>query len=211
MRPTSPAAFSGSKRRVPVPEPAISCCSIPSGCRAAQPARRHQERHRHPVDAPMAGRSSGSATRSTSIAFHVDVPQGVQAVDVEFQYVSATADNQGRIGDDPGDVEHPVAVAVDVSRRLLRPADPGAGVGHRPDRLEGGDRASAQRPDGRQDRLSGDQLRDPGRFAADRRGRIIARSRSARGSSSTSSAIRRRSSRPRRSRSTRTSAWSTRR
>jgi len=30
-------------------------------------------------------------------AFHVDVPQGVSAVDVEFQYVSATAENQGRI------------------------------------------------------------------------------------------------------------------
>lgn len=29
-------------------------------------------------------------------AFHVDVPQGVKAVDVEFQYVSSTADNQGR-------------------------------------------------------------------------------------------------------------------
>src|SRR3954471_20776699 len=29
-------------------------------------------------------------------AFHVDVPQGVAAVDVEFQYVSATAENQGR-------------------------------------------------------------------------------------------------------------------
>lgn len=29
-------------------------------------------------------------------AFHVDVPRGVSAVDVEFQYVSATADNQGR-------------------------------------------------------------------------------------------------------------------
>src|SRR6476659_4677994 len=29
-------------------------------------------------------------------AFHVDVPQGVSAVDVEFQYVSATAENQGR-------------------------------------------------------------------------------------------------------------------
>jgi predicted metalloprotease with PDZ domain len=29
-------------------------------------------------------------------AFHVTVPQGVSAVDVEFQYVSATAENQGR-------------------------------------------------------------------------------------------------------------------
>ena len=29
-------------------------------------------------------------------AFHVDVPQGVSSVDVEFQYVSATAENQGR-------------------------------------------------------------------------------------------------------------------
>ncbi|MEA3081209.1 MAG: hypothetical protein QOD54_877, partial [Sphingomonadales bacterium] len=29
-------------------------------------------------------------------AFHVSVPQGVSAVDVEFQYVSATAENQGR-------------------------------------------------------------------------------------------------------------------
>jgi predicted metalloprotease with PDZ domain len=29
-------------------------------------------------------------------AFHVNVPQGVKAVDVEFQYVSSTADNQGR-------------------------------------------------------------------------------------------------------------------
>ena len=29
-------------------------------------------------------------------AFHVTVPQGVPAVDVEFQYVSSTADNQGR-------------------------------------------------------------------------------------------------------------------
>src|SRR5580765_775363 len=29
-------------------------------------------------------------------AFHVAVPQGVKAVDVEFQYVSATADNMGR-------------------------------------------------------------------------------------------------------------------
>src|SRR5690348_14447730 len=29
-------------------------------------------------------------------AFHVDVPQGVSALDVEFQFVSATADNQGR-------------------------------------------------------------------------------------------------------------------
>src|SRR3954471_11158195 len=29
-------------------------------------------------------------------AFHIDVPQGVTAVDLEFQYVSATADNQGR-------------------------------------------------------------------------------------------------------------------
>ncbi len=30
-------------------------------------------------------------------AFHVDVPVGVTAVDVEFQYVSPTTDNQGRI------------------------------------------------------------------------------------------------------------------
>ena len=30
-------------------------------------------------------------------AFHVDVPAGVTAVDVEFQYVSPTTDNQGRI------------------------------------------------------------------------------------------------------------------
>ena len=30
-------------------------------------------------------------------AFHVDVPAGVSAVDVEFQYVSPTTDNQGRI------------------------------------------------------------------------------------------------------------------
>src|SRR6478736_8187628 len=29
-------------------------------------------------------------------AFHVDVPQGVTSVEVEFQYVSATAENQGR-------------------------------------------------------------------------------------------------------------------
>jgi len=29
-------------------------------------------------------------------AFHVNVPQGIKAVDVEFQYVSATAENQGR-------------------------------------------------------------------------------------------------------------------
>ena len=29
-------------------------------------------------------------------AFHVAVPQGVQAVDADFQYVSPTADNQGR-------------------------------------------------------------------------------------------------------------------
>jgi len=29
-------------------------------------------------------------------AFHVSVPQGVSAVDVEFQYVSSTAENQGR-------------------------------------------------------------------------------------------------------------------
>ena len=30
-------------------------------------------------------------------AFHVDVPQGVTAIDVDFQYVSPTAGNQGRI------------------------------------------------------------------------------------------------------------------
>ena len=30
-------------------------------------------------------------------AFHVDVPQGVNAIDVDFQYVSPTAGNQGRI------------------------------------------------------------------------------------------------------------------
>ena len=29
-------------------------------------------------------------------AFHVDVPQGVSSVDVDFQFVSSTADNQGR-------------------------------------------------------------------------------------------------------------------
>jgi len=29
-------------------------------------------------------------------AFHIDVPQGATAVDLEFQYVSATAENQGR-------------------------------------------------------------------------------------------------------------------
>ena len=29
-------------------------------------------------------------------AFHVNVPQGVQSIDVDFQYVSPTADNQGR-------------------------------------------------------------------------------------------------------------------
>jgi predicted metalloprotease with PDZ domain len=29
-------------------------------------------------------------------AFHVDVPQGVKSIDVEFQYLSATADEQGR-------------------------------------------------------------------------------------------------------------------
>ena len=31
-----------------------------------------------------------------AFAFHVDAPHGVSAVDVEFQYVSATAENQGR-------------------------------------------------------------------------------------------------------------------
>jgi predicted metalloprotease with PDZ domain len=30
-------------------------------------------------------------------AFHVTVPQGVSAIDVEFQYLSATAENQGRV------------------------------------------------------------------------------------------------------------------
>ncbi|HKT15448.1 MAG TPA: peptidase M61 [Allosphingosinicella sp.] len=30
-------------------------------------------------------------------AFHVDVPEGAKAIDVEFQYVSPTAENQGRI------------------------------------------------------------------------------------------------------------------
>ena len=29
-------------------------------------------------------------------AFHIDVPQGISAVDVEFQFLSATAENQGR-------------------------------------------------------------------------------------------------------------------
>ena len=30
-------------------------------------------------------------------AFHVAVPQGVSAIDVDFQYLSPTAGNQGRI------------------------------------------------------------------------------------------------------------------
>ncbi|MBA2635311.1 MAG: peptidase M61, partial [Sphingomonas sp.] len=34
-------------------------------------------------------------------AFHIDVPAGVSNVDVEFQYISATAGNQGRIVSTP--------------------------------------------------------------------------------------------------------------
>ena len=78
-------------------------------------------------------------------AFHVTVPEGVSAVEVDFQYVSATAENQGRTVMTPDMSSIQWLSTVHVSGRLLRPADSGAGVGHRPGRVEGRDRAPPER------------------------------------------------------------------
>ena len=64
-------------------------------------------------------------------AFHVDVPQGVSAVDVEFQYLSATAANQGRT------VVTPDMSSIQWLSKSMYPAgyyvraNPGPGIGDR--------------------------------------------------------------------------------
>ena len=61
------------------------------------PPQRHQECDGLPLHRRAGASSSGSATRSTSMPSTSSVPQGVAAIDVDFQYVSPTAENQGRI------------------------------------------------------------------------------------------------------------------
>ena len=102
-------------------------------------------------------------------AFHVTVPQGVTAIDVDFQYLSADRREPGAHRRHARHGEHPVDRQFDVPRRLLRARHPGTGVGDRSGGMEGGDRASAERADRQPHRLSGDRLRDPDGFAADRR------------------------------------------
>ena len=99
------------------------------------------------VSAPRANGQQLKWMRDTLdvYAFHVTVPQGVSAIDVDFQYVSPTADNQGRDRHDAGHGEHPVDRQFDVPGRLFRPRHSRAGVGHRPGRLEGRHRASPER------------------------------------------------------------------
>ena len=139
------AEFSASTNACRSRAPAISSCFIRNGCRAAT-ARAATSRMSPGIKFSANGQPLKWMRDPLDVyAFHVSVPQGVSAVDVDFQYVSATADNQGRTVMTPGHVEHPVAVAVDVSGGLLRPADPGAGVGDRPGRLEGRDRAPPER------------------------------------------------------------------
>ena len=98
-------------------------------------------------------------------AFHVAVPEGVNAIDVDFQYVSPTADNQGRIVATPdmASIEWIVELSMYPAGYFVRHI-PGPGVGDRSERLEGRHRASPERPDRQSHRLSGDELRDPGRI-----------------------------------------------
>ncbi|MGH8444165.1 MAG: M61 family metallopeptidase, partial [Solimonas sp.] len=66
----------------------------------------------------MAGGQRLEWTRDVAnvYAFHVEVPQGAQALDVEFQFVSATDDKQGRI------VMTPVMLNVQWNAVALYPA-----------------------------------------------------------------------------------------
>ena len=80
-------------------------------------------------------------------AFHIAVPQGVSAIDVDFQYVSPTAEQPGPRRRHSRHGEHPVDRQFDVPRGLFRARYSGAGVGDRPGRVEGRDRASAERAD----------------------------------------------------------------
>jgi hypothetical protein len=55
-------------------------------------------------------------------AFHIDVPSARRTLDIEFQFASATAGDQGRIVMTPGDAAPAVQLDEPVSRRLFHPA-----------------------------------------------------------------------------------------
>lgn len=99
-------------------------------------------------------------------AFHIAVPEGVSAIDVDFQYLSPTAGNQGRI------VATPDLASIEWIANSMYPAGyytrdipiqasviVPAGVARR-------DCSSAERADRQPHRLSRHRLSDPDEFAA---------------------------------------------
>ena len=132
---TSRAAIFRVHQHVPVTggrrfRPALS----EMGSGRPQPAQRHQEGHGLPGDAPTGSSSKWMRDKLDVYAFHVDVPEGVTRGRRRLPICHADRRQPGPHRRDARHGEHPVAVELDVSGRLLRPADPGPGVGHRPRR-----------------------------------------------------------------------------
>ena len=148
---TDPRARAGRRR------PAISCCSIPSGCRAVTARAARSTRSRASASRANGQRAQVGARHARRLRLprrpcRRASPRSTSSSNI----VSPTAGNQGRIVATPGHGEHPVAVANSLypAGYYVR-AHPGPGVGDRAHRLEGRDRASAERADRRPDRLSG--------------------------------------------------------
>ena len=112
--------FHGPRARAGAPAPAISSCSIPNGSRAVTARATKSARSRASSVSANGQALKWMRDPIEVYAFHVAVPQGVSAVDVEFQYLSPTADNQGRTVMTPDMSSIQWLVAVDVSGRLFR-------------------------------------------------------------------------------------------
>ncbi len=78
-------------------------------------------------------------------AFHIAVPQGVSAIDVDFQYLSPTAANQGRIVATPDLASIQWIANSMYPAGYYRPRHSDPGVGDRSDRMACRDRASPKR------------------------------------------------------------------
>ena len=81
-------------------------------------------------------------------AFHVDVPAGVPALDVSFQFLSATQPDQGRVVVTREMLNLQWEAVSLLSRRLFHAPHPGVGERDLSRRMAGGDRASPRRGSG---------------------------------------------------------------
>ncbi len=84
-------------RRSRSPARGTSSCSIQNGSPGGHsPRKRHQERHRLSAQRQRPP-AAVEARHARCLCVHIMVPAGVSSIDVDFQYVTPTDNNQGRI------------------------------------------------------------------------------------------------------------------